>query len=393
MSKDSEFKTLDISGYSSHSKKPKHVTFSKPVEIGVFSIDGQRKFCNNLSQMSYVEDTSRWCKNMDLNDGYKDRFVKRDENVKERLDNLLRWVVSNLHRFKNGNTTKESKSSSLAALPDFILWRGHMTKIMCTPYEYQEGWEMAAQKLGSTIYISEVETLQAEKRRSNSTDREKLMTYWGVRFEKYMTRPDPPHNRNEAKCPRLVPIDQSKIVVNTNEAYCTVMNVQLNSHKIIHSAEVDCCQNPSEGLTPPDNYIELKTSREFSTQKHEDNFHRYKTKKWWAQSFLAGVPQITCGFRDDNGVIVSIRHFKTLDLPRMARQVPHGAWDANVCLDFLNNFFDFVKNVYSGVQEDEKCVFLFSWRAKGDKVICTRYNLPTKHEFLPEWYKISLSYL
>ena len=34
--------------------------------------------------------------------------------------------------------------------------------------------------------------------------------------------------------------------------------------------------------------------------------------KWWAQSFLVGVPKIVCGFRDDEGIVKSLQHFKTL---------------------------------------------------------------------------------
>ena len=33
--------------------------------------------------------------------------------------------------------------------------------------------------------------------------------------------------------------------------------------------------------------------------------------KWWAQSFLVGIPKIVCGFRDDDGVVKNVQHFKT----------------------------------------------------------------------------------
>ena len=37
--------------------------------------------------------------------------------------------------------------------------------------------------------------------------------------------------------------------------------------------------------------------------------------KWWAQSFLVGVPKITCGFRNDDGVVKSLQTFKTAEIP------------------------------------------------------------------------------
>ena len=37
--------------------------------------------------------------------------------------------------------------------------------------------------------------------------------------------------------------------------------------------------------------------------------------KWWAQSFLVGVPKIVCGFRDDDGIVKNLQHFKTSMIP------------------------------------------------------------------------------
>ncbi len=41
---------------------------------------------------------------------------------------------------------------------------------------------------------------------------------------------------------------------------------------------------------------------------------RYKLLKWWAQSFLVGVPKIVCGFRDDDGIVKNLQNFKTVNL-------------------------------------------------------------------------------
>lgn len=36
---------------------------------------------------------------------------------------------------------------------------------------------------------------------------------------------------------------------------------------------------------------------------------RFKLLKWWAQSFLPGVPRVVAGFRDQEGVVVSVETF------------------------------------------------------------------------------------
>lgn len=36
---------------------------------------------------------------------------------------------------------------------------------------------------------------------------------------------------------------------------------------------------------------------------------RFKLLKWWAQSFLPGVPRVVAGFRDHDGVVVKMETF------------------------------------------------------------------------------------
>ncbi len=72
-------------------------------------------------------------------------------------------------------------------LVDFIAWRGHFTKFLCTPYERREGWAMAVTLFNGTWYISEVETEENRARRKNMNSRELEMTYWGYKFEQYVT--------------------------------------------------------------------------------------------------------------------------------------------------------------------------------------------------------------
>lgn len=47
--------------------------------------------------------------------------------------------------------------------------------------------------------------------------------------------------------------------------------------------------------------------------------YRFKSLNWWLQSYLAGVDQIICGFRDDNGIVIGYRYFDTKNLPDLAK--------------------------------------------------------------------------
>lgn len=82
--------------------------YKQPVEIGCFSLDGERRFFNDSRQIRYYVEPDK-NPNFDLRDGYKDRFVKRDDSVKEKLDHILRWIVANRSKLKSRDTTTTSQ--------------------------------------------------------------------------------------------------------------------------------------------------------------------------------------------------------------------------------------------------------------------------------------------
>lgn len=63
-------------------------------------------------------------------------------------------------------------------------------------------------------------------------------------------------------------------VVNTNEAFCTVVQTRLADHRLLFSGEVDCRDKDPNAPAPPASYVELKTSAEICTPKQRSNFHR-----------------------------------------------------------------------------------------------------------------------
>ena len=82
--------------------------YKQPVEVGCFSLDGERRFFNDDRQIRYYEEPER-SPNFDLRDGYKDRFIKRDDSVKEKLDHILRWIVANRTKCIPSATTASSR--------------------------------------------------------------------------------------------------------------------------------------------------------------------------------------------------------------------------------------------------------------------------------------------
>ncbi|XDV13873.1 hypothetical protein PO909_002184 [Leuciscus waleckii] len=261
--------------------------YKQPVEVGFFSLDSHRNFFNDQRKLRYY-----------VEDGYTNRFVKRDDGVKEKLDHMLKWILANRDKIKTRDQTSSSSRT----------WRGHLTKVLTTPYETQEGWMLAASKFRGTIYISEVETEAARANRVTRSERQEEMMYWGYKFEQYTCADDVNGTPDPGG------------VVNTNEAFCTVVQTRLADHKLLFSGEVDC-RVRDDAVPAPGCYVELKTSAEICTPKQRSNFHRYKLLKWWAQSFLPGVPQIVAGFRDHDGIVVSIETFQTSKISQLIKSV------------------------------------------------------------------------
>ncbi|XP_029996010.1 decapping and exoribonuclease protein isoform X2 [Sphaeramia orbicularis] len=337
--------------------------YKQPVEIGCFSLDCNRRFFNDGRQMRYYVEPDR-NPNFNLRDGYKDRFTKRDESQKEKLDHILRWIVSNRSKLNS-----KGVAASSAIDFDFVTWRGHLTKLLCTPYEMREGWMLAVTRFQGTIYISEVETEAARRDCENRTEKHEEMMYWGYKFEQYACSDDVDGSPDPSG------------VVNTNEAFCTVVQTRLADHRLLFSGEVDCRDKDPNAPAPPACYVELKTSAEICTPKQRSNLHRFKLLKWWAQSFLPGVPRVVAGFRDHDGVVVAVETFHISKISQLIKN-EYNCWKPTVCMNFCSDFLSFVKRVAT---EDNPCVvYLFSWEPRRD--VTYSIHRDSEFSFLPHWY-------
>ena len=46
---------------------------------------------------------------------------------------------------------------------------------------------------------------------------------------------------------------------------------------------------------------------------------RFKLLKWWAQSFIVGIPTVVCGYRNDRGIVTQLESIPIKDMPSMAK--------------------------------------------------------------------------
>ncbi|KAG0244833.1 hypothetical protein BGX31_008510 [Mortierella sp. GBA43] len=390
------------------------------------------------------------CKNLSINyDKYITRDPMIDEHIDALLDALIcirdreeqeqqqpqqtesKSSTQQKEDSQDGRDDDHATTTSSRPIPqksstkaDFVCYRGILTKIMCTPYSRNDPWELRATLYKGTIYIEEHVSDEKRKDAHGVDDRHKLMSYWGYRFETIcnISKPVSELQRIQTKKrrqqsdqgDRTDSVDKSDDndgdhemveevdpndpeltgrldgIANTNIQYCTVARTKLGRHSVIMGAEVDCTSEPKKPLphNPLANYIELKTSRIISNARERNNFEKYKLIKFWAQSFLPGIPTIIVGFRDDDGNVVTVETFKTMEIPRLVRG-KDGAWDSTVCINFLDGVFDFLRKII--VVDDPKATYTIRWDAPFEAIEVEyegKVNDFLTERFLDRWSRV-----
>jgi len=174
-----------------------------------------------------------------------------------------------------------------------------------------------------------------------------MMTYWGYKFETLALIPTP-----AATTPQEKIESHQRGIVSNHAQHCSIVHTSFGPHTLLLGGEVDGLLAPkSSDPIVPTPWVELKTSEELPAPQHQQHrdilkFER-KLLKFWAQSFLLGVPQIIVGFRSKNGILRNLQTFNTHELPGMVRRGT-ACWDGNVCINFATELLGWLKQVITG---------------------------------------------
>ncbi|XP_063993581.1 decapping and exoribonuclease protein-like isoform X2 [Diachasmimorpha longicaudata] len=255
--------------------------------------------------------------------------------------------------------------------PNFICYRGLLTKIMKTIYENREGWIICASKWRGNIYLCAFDTEEDKVAKANETPKQKQMSSWGFKFEHYILA-DTPGGSPDASRP-----------VNECEEFCCVFQTKLRQHTLLYGAEMDgVCSNekleeplPLEGLK----FIELKTSRIIENDRQLMSWKKYKLLRWWCQSFLVGIQNIMCGFRDDAGVVRELQNYNISDFARDCKRY----WKASSAMNFCEQFLRYVASTV--MNDCDRTIYKFE-RVPGGDIVMTELPPTSDYAFLPPWY-------
>ncbi|KAJ8444306.1 hypothetical protein Cgig2_019864 [Carnegiea gigantea] len=296
----------------------KVIQFQEPCELACYSrVEGGDVYFDDRSLRLFKRLISEDV-GADLNEGF-DTFTEKKDLASEGFGDLLTCIRNKRIPLQNIH---------------FVTYRNNLNKILATAYIRNEPWEMGVHKRKGTVYL---DVHKLPERPKSELDRRRC--YWGYCFETLATE-DPRRDDGEG----IHHID-------ANVEYCSVIKTKLGAHRILMGAEMDCCDSTDDGRRF---YVELKTSRELDYHT-EERYEREKLLKFWIQSFLAGVPYIVVGFRDDSGRLVRTERMRTKDITHRVKMKSY--WQGGVCLAFADEVLCWL---YGTVKENEDYILQFA---------------------------------
>ncbi|KAK7726948.1 decapping endonuclease targeting mRNA [Diaporthe eres] len=344
-------------------------------EFACFSYDDEHQY-------HYGDGSLRWYYTpqlgADLSQGFE-TFVKHDDSVAEHLDSLLKTIMH------HEQETRKKIDANV------VTWRGVLTKIMSSPFDDRDGFELNATLYQDCIFIEENHAYRMRSQAEQAAQPwrgpipQEVMQFWGYKFETLATLPAP-----WGETSREYIEGREREVVNNKAQYCSVVRTGLGKTVLCLGGEVDAVWDskpPKAG--DPINWVELKTSAEVRNDRDRDNFER-KMLKFWIQSFLLGVPRIIVGFRSRDGILQRVEDMDVASIPdtiaRRGRQ-----WDGNICTNFAASFLEWLRT-----KIDDEGVWRIRRRARDTHIEVYKTNETTGHgriltdEFINHRIKLAL---
>ena len=301
-----------------------------PSEVGIFVTDLDRNVikCDDSSLFpSFISDLEL---PLDLNVGFKDYIKNKAAKQTQDAERLPLW-----QRFLQWITLADYDTSSV----DFVARRGILKFIGYTIYNhYRNPWSFRACKYKGVVYIHEPDPDIRSAHTADNEQCQKFM-YWGKKFEDCVT----------------------ESIDNTVAGCYSMVEGNIGRYRVLLGAEIDAAREKQSNSKPE--YIELKTCVQ---RKLRD-----KVSFGWLQSYLAGISTLTFGFRDNAGMIESIKEYPVSTIPEQFK-----SWNPSSIFGMISGVLNWI---HLNMEEGASGTLVYDG---GGEIILTH----EQGHFLPEWY-------
>ena len=116
----------------------------------------------------------------------------------------------------------------------------------------------------------------------------------------------------------------TNVPVNEAEEFCCMFSTTLNGQRILYGAEMDGIEsNDTHDLDNADlnqfKFVELKVKLSEQNHRQKQNYHRFKLRNWWCQSFLVNIKKIIVGTRTADGIVNELSTVDVKDIPKQCQ--------------------------------------------------------------------------
>jgi hypothetical protein len=231
----------------------------------------------------------------------------------------------------------------------FVMFRKTLRQLLSVPVELSRPWSARIHRIGKTLFMqSHVHDWVNEVR---NTGRFADHHHGGMLFEKICCGLD--------------------LHDSTHDVFCSAASVSFCDWKGIVAAEIDSCDESGQ-------YREVKTAPALEAQSPEGMSRRFY--QIWLQSYLAGVPKVTVGYRSlqNPAVIDNIHTYNVDDIPRLCSR----SWHPSAVLALGRNLLDQLWNCTSAGGQYR---VIYDPHVDDEALVVIEYPQATP-TFLPAWF-------
>jgi hypothetical protein len=355
-----------------------------------------------------------------LDEGYPERFVRKPEGERSGVEAVVRGAVHpSTHpspaaaaaAASGGGDGSKSNSSNGGgggidwSMINICTYRNNLNKVLGVPIDLgsrdQDGWcidatllevpaaaAAAAGAAATTAPPHRVLFLDVqpdpEERTFPGQDR---FMYYGYKLETICTEQHAEEKKEEegqgnggggtpAATTTATKQQPPPPLVDSTSEYCALMAVRLGRHRVLMAAEIDAAEQPGGALA------EIKCYRPPPPQQQQqhggggrgrggprphraaETLFRRKHQKWWVQSFLAGVPLLVLGQRDERGDLVAVHRVPVSKLADVSAKNGF-AWQGERLLAFGDAALGWMRRAAEEEQEKQQAA---GARAAGEGV-------------------------